>query len=76
MSHSKGYGAFSVSSSNVSAVTRYIDTQGQHHRRRSYQQEFKALLDKHVWNTTRNWYLANLGVAPPALENPKPGTHR
>ena len=43
----KGYGAFSVSSSKVSAVIRYIDTQEQHHRRRSYEQEFKALLDKH-----------------------------
>ena len=42
----KGYGAFSVSSSNVSAVIRYIDTQEHHHRRRSYEQEFKALLDK------------------------------
>jgi len=43
----KGYGAFSVSSSKVSAVIRYIDTQEHHHRRRSYEQEFKALLDKH-----------------------------
>ena len=43
----KGYGAFSVSSSNISAVIRYIDRQEAHHRRRSFEQEFKALLDKH-----------------------------
>jgi putative transposase len=29
----KGYGAFSVSSSNVSAVIKYIDTQEMHHRK-------------------------------------------
>jgi hypothetical protein len=27
-------------------VAQYIDTQEQHHGRRSYEQEFKALLDK------------------------------
>ena len=43
----KGYRAFSVSSSNVSAVIRYIDRQEEHHRRRSFEQEFKTLLDKH-----------------------------
>ena len=25
-----------------------------------------------VWNTTRNWYLADVGVAPLALEDPNP----
>jgi putative transposase len=43
----KGYGAFSVSSSILPAVVRYVDTQEEHHRRRSYEQEFKALLAKH-----------------------------
>ncbi len=35
-----GYGAFSVSESNVPAVSRYIATQEEHHRKRSFQQEF------------------------------------
>jgi putative transposase len=43
----KGYGAFSVSSSNISAVTRYIDNQEVHHRKRTFEQEFLALLNRH-----------------------------
>jgi hypothetical protein len=31
----KGYGAFSVSSSNVSTVIRYIDQQEAHHKKKS-----------------------------------------
>jgi putative transposase len=43
----RGYGAFSVSKSNVSAVARYIRNQAAHHRKMSYEQEFIALLKKH-----------------------------
>ena len=43
----KGYGAFSVSSSNITAVTRYIDNQEVHHRKRTFEQEFLALLNRH-----------------------------
>jgi REP element-mobilizing transposase RayT len=43
----KGYGAFSVSSSNINTVIRYIDTQEAHHRRRTFEQEFVALLERH-----------------------------
>jgi putative transposase len=43
----KGYGAFSVSSSSVSTVIRYIDKQEERHRRRSFEKEFVALLDRH-----------------------------
>ena len=43
----EGYGAFSVSSSNVSRVIRYIDGQEAHHRTRTFEQEFLALLKKH-----------------------------
>ncbi len=41
-----GYGAFSVSESNVSAVSKYIAAQEEHHRKRSFQQEFVAFLKK------------------------------
>jgi putative transposase len=41
-----GYGAFSVSESNVPAVSRYIAAQEEHHRKRSFQQEFAAFLQK------------------------------
>jgi putative transposase len=40
----QGYGAFSVSPSNVDAVRRYIQNQPEHHRRRSFEEEFLALL--------------------------------
>jgi REP element-mobilizing transposase RayT len=43
----KGYGAFSVSSSNIQTVIRYIDTQEAHHRRRTFEEEFVVLLEKH-----------------------------
>jgi REP element-mobilizing transposase RayT len=42
-----GYGAFSVSSSNVPAVRRYILTQEEHHRVLSFQDEFRELLERH-----------------------------
>jgi REP element-mobilizing transposase RayT len=42
-----GYGAFSVSRSNVSAVANYIERQAEHHRRRTYEEEFIELLVKH-----------------------------
>ena len=43
----KGYGASSVSSSNISAVIKYIDIQEMHHRKMSFEQEFIALLNRH-----------------------------
>lgn len=53
----KGYGVFSVSESNVSAVRKYIASQEEHHRTHSFQDEFRAFLqkngivvdEKHVW---------------------------
>ena len=42
----EGYGAFSVSASNVDAVKNYIRRQPEHHARRSFEDEFMALLRK------------------------------
>lgn len=42
-----GYGAFSVSESNKDAVVRYIENQAEHHRQRSFQEEFLDLLNRH-----------------------------
>jgi len=42
-----GYGAFSVSQSNVPVVVRYIRNQDQHHRKVSFQEEFIAFLKRH-----------------------------
>lgn len=42
-----GYGAFSVSASNVEAVRHYIERQEEHHAVASFQDEFRAFLAKH-----------------------------
>ncbi len=43
----QGYGSFSVSSSMVPAVVRYIQNQQAHHRKMAFDSEFLALLKKH-----------------------------
>jgi putative transposase len=42
-----GYGAFAVSESNVPDVRAYISNQAEHHRKRSFQDEYRAFLDRH-----------------------------
>ena len=42
-----GYGAFSVSQSNVADVRRYIENQEEHHCRMTFQDELRALYTKH-----------------------------
>ena len=52
-----GYGVFSVSESSVSAVMKYIARQEEHHKKQSFQDEFRAFLkqngivvdEKYVW---------------------------
>lgn len=43
-----GYGVFSVSQSNVNAVMSYIRSQEEHHRKVSFQDEYRAFLRKHA----------------------------
>ena len=53
-----GYGAFSVSQSSVKSVMKYIETQDEHHRRNTFQDEFRAFLkryeipydERYVWD--------------------------
>ena len=42
-----GYGVFAVSESNVPSVRQYIANQRHHHRHKSFQDEFRAFLDRH-----------------------------
>jgi putative transposase len=52
-----GYGAFSVSESGLEEVTAYIQNQREHHRTKSFKDEFRSFLkwnkiaydEKHVW---------------------------
>ncbi|MGB8354430.1 MAG: IS200/IS605 family transposase [Chthoniobacteraceae bacterium] len=43
----EGYGAFSVSSSQIKATVEYIQGQEGHHRKKSFQEEYLAFLKKH-----------------------------
>jgi len=53
-----GYGAFSVSQSNLEEVITYIENQEEHHKRVTYQDEYRALLnaygiafdERYVWD--------------------------
>lgn len=53
----KGYAAFSVSPSNIEGVKRYVLNQVEHHRRKTFQEEYIELLqasgieydEKYVW---------------------------
>jgi REP element-mobilizing transposase RayT len=42
----EGYGAFSVSPSQVPVVKRYIQNQEEHHRKQNFEQEFVTLLQR------------------------------
>ena len=43
----QGYGAFSIGISGVKATEAYIRNQTEHHRRRTFHEEFAAMLRKH-----------------------------
>ncbi len=43
----RGYGAFSIGQSNVSAVKKYIRNQKTHHRRVTFQDEYRKLLNRY-----------------------------
>lgn len=42
-----GYGAFSVSQSDADRVVKYIETQEEHHRKTTFEEEFRAFLEKY-----------------------------
>ena len=52
-----GYGAFSVSASNVGSVQAYIADQEDHHQKVSFQEEYRAFLRKHgiEWDERYVW---------------------
>ena len=52
-----GFGIFSVSASNVEAVRTYIAKQEEHHRIRSFQDEYRDFLRKHgmEWDERYVW---------------------
>jgi REP element-mobilizing transposase RayT len=53
-----GYGAFSVSQSDADAVMKYIEEQAEHHRTKTFQEEYRTFLrryqvpydERYVWD--------------------------
>jgi putative transposase len=43
----RGYGAFSVGPSDLNALLHYIDTQEEHHKTRTFQDEYRTFLMKY-----------------------------
>jgi REP element-mobilizing transposase RayT len=43
----RGYGAFSVSPSQLTGVVEYVEHQDEHHRHRSFQEEYREFLHRH-----------------------------
>ena len=43
----EGFGAFSIGVSGVEDTTRYIRTQEEHHRKKSFREELEVILKKH-----------------------------
>ena len=43
----RGYGAFSVSQSNLKEVIEYIELQEEHHKRVTFQDEYRTFLKKY-----------------------------
>ena len=53
----EGYGAFSIGISQIDDTVAYIARQEEHHRKQSYQDEFRAILKKHgvEWDEKYVW---------------------
>lgn len=43
----EGYGAFTIGMSGVPETKTYIGTQAEHHKKKTFQEEFRSFLDKH-----------------------------
>ncbi len=52
-----GYACFSVSVSNLNAVTTYINQQKEHHQKMTFQDELRIILHKHgeIWDEKYVW---------------------
>ena len=44
----RGYGAFSIGFSQLPTLARYIDSQPEHHRQKTFQEEYRELLQRYA----------------------------
>ena len=52
-----GYGAFSVSPSNLDEVKEYIQNQKEHHKHMTFEEEYELLLKKHGCEYDKRYFL-------------------
>jgi putative transposase len=57
----EGYGAFSYSNSQVDNVVRYINNQEQHHAKKSFQEEYRELLERFQIGFDDKYVLRDVG---------------
>ena len=55
----EGYAAFSVSTSQMEKTIAYIQQQKEHHRRKTFQEEFRELLERHGIEYDGRYLFAN-----------------
>jgi putative transposase len=55
-----GYGAFSFSHSQIDVVIKYINNQGQHHRKKSFKEEYIELLKKYNVKFDEKYILSDI----------------
>jgi len=55
----KGYGVFSVSTSQMEKTIAYIQEQKEHHRRKTFQEEFRELLEREGIEYNGRYLFAN-----------------
>lgn len=55
-----GYGAFSFSHSHMDRIVKYIQNQEKHHKRKTFQEEYKELLEKYDVRYDERYILKNI----------------
>ena len=53
----EGYSAFSISISHVDAAIAYINNQHEHHRKETFEEEYRAILKKHGIEYDERYFL-------------------
>jgi REP element-mobilizing transposase RayT len=63
-----GFGAFSVSASQVKTAINYIQKQEEHHRKKSFREEYIEFLQAYEIDYKPEYIFEDVGIAPTALE--------
>jgi REP element-mobilizing transposase RayT len=56
----EGYGAFSFSHSQIDRVVKYINNQEQHHKKQTFREEYRQLLEKYNLSFDEKYLLSDI----------------